>query len=156
MVYIDTSYFNLLIYILFACQIIADLLFVLVFNKITNDNKLSGVIGEVINGTPVFLTAVVNCAICCFPFYVLRRAELFFGINYSNLIKTNKLEIIYIGKYYKKKIQQMITATRAIVKFKKFRKEFLSDKNAEKKYDNLNDIKMIKVIEHWEEDRKKK
>ena len=156
MVYIDTSYFNLFIYILFACQIIADLLFVIVFNKIANDNKLSGVLGEVINSTPVFLTAVVNCAICCFPFYVLRRAELFFGINYSNLIKTNKLEAIYIGKYYKKKIQQMITATRAIVKFKKFRKEFLSDKKTEKKYENLNDIKMIKVIEHWEKDRKKK
>ena len=86
----------------------------------------------------------------------MRRAELFFGINYSNLIKTNKLEAIYIGKFYKKKIQQMITATRAIVKFKKFRKEFLSDKKVEKKYDNLNDKKMIKVIEHWQEERKKK
>ena len=156
MVYIDTSYFNLFIYIFFIIQIILDLLFVIVFNKISNDNKLSGVIGEVINSSSFFLTAVINCAICCFPFYVLRRAELFFGINYSNLIKINKLEAIYIGKYYKKKIQQMITATRAIFKFKKFRKEFLYDKKTEKKYENLNDIKMIKVIEHWEEDRKKK
>ena len=156
MVYIDTSYFNLFIYILLIIQIICDTLFIIVFNKISNDNKLSGIVGEIINGTSVFLTAVANCAICCLPFYALRRAELFFGLNYSNLIKTNKLEAIYIGKFYKKKVQQMITATRAIVKFKKYRKEFLSDKKAEKKYDNLNDKKMIKVIERWEEDRKKK
>ena len=156
MVYIDTSFFNLLIYLLFVIQIFADTLFIIVFNKISNDNKLSGVVGEIINGTSVFLTAIVACAICCLPFYILRRAELFFGINYSNLIKINKLEAIYTGKYYKKKVEQMITATRAIVKFKKYRKEFLSDKNADKKYDNLNDKKMIKVIEHWEEERKKK
>ena len=156
MVYIDTSYFNLLIYIFFIIQIIADTLFIIAFNKISNDNKLSGIVGEIINGTSVFLTAVVVCAICCLPFYILRRAELYFGINYSNLIKTNKLEAIYIGKFYTKKIQQMITATRAIVKFKKFRKEFLSDKKIEKKYDNLNDKKMIKVIEHWQEERKNK
>jgi hypothetical protein len=156
MVYIDTSFFNLLVYLLFVIQIFADTLFIIVFNKISNDNKLSGVVGEIINGTPVFLTAIVACAICCLPFYILRRAELFFGINYSNLIKINKLEAIYTGKYYKKNVEQMITATIAIVKFKKYRKEFLSDKNADKKYDNLYDQKMIKDIEHWEEERKKK
>jgi len=54
-------------------------------------------------------------------FYILRRAEMYFGLNLVNLIKMNKIEAIYLGKYYKKKINQMIRAIRGIVKFKKIR-----------------------------------
>ena len=156
MVYIDSSFFNWFIIIFFFVQIFADILFVIAFNRISNDNKLSGIVGEIVNSLISFLTVIINCAICCLPFYILRRAELFFGMNYSNLIKINKLEPIYIGKFYKKKIQQMIRATRAIAKFKKIYKEFLNNKKIQKIYDNLNDIKMIKVIERWEQEKQNK
>ena len=156
MVYIDTSLYNWLIVIFFFIQIIADILFVIIFNRISNDNKLSGVIGEIFHFDVSFLTAIITCSICCLPFYILRRAELFFGMNYPNLIKKNKLKAIYFGNYYKKEIQRMITATRAIAKFKRIRKEFKSEKKPPTKYDNLNDLKMIKVIERWEKEREKK
>ena len=156
MIYIDTSLFNLLIIIFFIIQIFADLSFVLVFNHISNDSKLSGVIDEIFHFDISFLAVVINCAVCCLPFYILRRAELFFGMNYSNLIKINKLKAIYFGNYYKKEIQRMISATRAIAKFKRIHKEFISDKKHINKYESLNDIKMIKVIERWENENKKK
>ena len=156
MVYIDTSLFNYLILIFFIAQILADCLFVIIFNKISNDNKLSGIAGEIFHLDVSFLTWLINCSICCLPFYILRRAELYFGINYSNLIKINRLEAIYFGNYYKKEIQRMITATRAIAKFKRIHKEFIIDKKPTTKYENLNDLKMIKVIERWEIEKQKK
>jgi magnesium-transporting ATPase (P-type) len=156
MVYIDTSLINWLIVIFFFAQIFADIIFVVTFNRISNDNKLSGIIGEIFHFDISFLSAVMTCSLCCLPFYILRRAELYFGINYSNLIKINRLKAIYFGNYYKKEIQRMITATRAIAKFKRIYKDFKSDKKPLQKYENLNDLKMIKVIERWERDKQRK
>ena len=90
----------------------------------------------------------------------MRRAELFFGLNLVNLIKINKLEAIYIGKYYKKKINQMIRAIRGIVRFKKIHKEMKGKKNYEENkknnYDNLVDIEMQKIVQDYENKRYKK
>ena len=145
MVYIDTSLFNLFVFIFFFAQILADSLFVIILNNIGNDNKL-----KILQFNASFLTLIINCAACCLPFYILRRAELFFGIKYSNLIKINKLEAIYLGNYYKKEVQRMIRATRAIAKFKRIHKEIKSDKKPDEN-ENLNDRKYRKIIEKWEE-----
>ena len=153
MIYIDTSLFNYLVVIFLFLQILGDFLFIVIFNKIENDNKLSGIVGEIIHFDNSFLTVIINCAVCCLPFYILRRAELFFGLNYSNLIKLNKLEAIYLGNYYKKEVEKMIRATRAIAKFKRIHKEFKLDKKPNDKNDNLNDRKMRKLIERWEKEK---
>ena len=50
----------------------------------------------------------------------------------------------------------MIRATRAITKFKRILKEYKSDKKPDDNKDNLNDRKMRKVIERWEEEKCKK
>ena len=85
---------------------------------------------------------------------------MYFGLNLVNLIKMNKIEAIYLGKYYKKKINQMIRAIRGIVKFKKIRKEMNEIKNDNDKIksenENLVDIKMKKMVEHYENKRTKK
>ena len=160
MVYIDTSLFNYLVIIFFFVQIIADILFVIIMNSIDNDFPLSGIVGEVTNSPLCFLTSIVICGFVCLCYFILRRAEFFFGINLVNLIKMNKLEAIYIGKYYKKKINQMIRAIRGIVKFKKIHKEMKGMKNYEEnnknQYENLVDLKMKKMVQEYENRRYKK
>ena len=64
---------------------------------------------------------------------------MYFGLNLVNLIKMNKIEAIYLGKYYKKKINQMIRAIRGIVKFKKIRKEMNEIKNDNDKIKSENE-----------------
>ena len=72
----------------------------------------------------------------------------------------DKIEAIYIGKYYKKKINQMIRAIRGIVRFKKIHKEMKGKKNYEENkknnYDNLVDIEMQKIVQDYENKRYKK
>lgn len=158
MVYIDTSLFNYLVIIFFVAQMLADILFVIIMNSIDNDFQLSNVVGEVTNSPICFLASIGICGFICVCFYILRRAELFFGLNLVNLIKINKIEDIYIGKYYKKKINQMIRAIRGIVKFKKIHKEMKGENkvNSNTEYENLVDIKMKKIVNDYENKKVKK
>ena len=156
MIFIDTSLINWLVIIFFFIQIFINLLFVIIFNKINNDNKLSGIVGEIIHSYSSLLGFIGVFGTCGILFYILRRAELFFGMNYSNFIKTNKLEAIYLGNYYKKEINKMIRAVRAIAKFKRIHKELKIGKKSNDKNENFNDRKMRKVIERWEEEKYKK
>ena len=154
MIYIDTSLINFIIIIFFIIQILGDMLFVILMNYIDNGNKLCGIVGEIINSNISFLTTIMSCTSVCLPFFILRRAELFFGINISNLIKTNKLQAIYFGKYYRIKLAQMIRATRAIAKFKRINKSLMSDVDILE--NNLINRKMRKIVEHYYEDAKNK
>ena len=145
-VYIDSSLFNYLVIIFFFIQLFLDIAFISIMNKIPNDNKLSGKISELMTNIN-FLTYIMSCAIICLPFYILRRMELYFGLNISNFIKINSIKEIFEGKYYKTKISQMIRALSAINKFKRIQEELsLDDKT---KYDNLNDINMEKAVKHF-------
>ena len=160
MIYIDTALYNYLVIIFFFVQILADILFVIIMNSIDNDFQLSGIVGEVTNSSICFLTSIVVCGFICLCYFILRQAEFFFGVNLVNLIKMNKLEAIYIGKYYKKKINQMIRAIRGIVKFKKIHKEMkgmkINDENNNDQYENLVDIKMKKIVQDYENQKYKK
>ena len=160
MIYTDTALYNYLVIIFFFVQVIADILFVIIMNSIDNDFQLSGIVGEVTNSPICFLTDIVVCGFICLCYFILRQAEFFFGVNLVNLIKMNKLEAIYIGKYYKKKINQMIRAIRGIVKFKKIHKEMkgmkINDVNDNNQYENLVDIKMKKMVQDYENQKYKK
>ena len=157
MMFLDTNIINYLTVIFYLAQIIADILFVIIMNAIDNDYLLSGIVGEVTNSPICFLASIAICGFICLCFFILRRAELYFGLNLVNLIKMNKLEAIYIGKYYRKKISQMIRAIRGIVKFKKIHKEMNNGNNKENdEYENLVDIKMKKVVQHYEIKKSKK
>ena len=158
MIYIDTSLFNYIVVIIFLIQIFLDLIFIIVMNRIPNDNKLSGVTSQLIS-TIHFLTLVINCSLVCLPFYILRRLEFFFGLNITNLIKNKNIQTIILGKIYKKKINQMIRAISAITKFKRIHEDIIIkgiyNQKKKLKYENLIDIKMAKVVEHYEKNKKK-
>ena len=159
MIYIDSSLFNYIILIFFGIQIFLDLIFIIVMNRIPNDNKLSGVTAFLFS-TNHFFGLIGGCTVICLPFYILRRMEYFFGLNLSNLIKNNNLENYLKSKFYIKKIKQMIRAISAIIKFKRIHNDMMSEIKGDEtktiKYDNLIDINMVKVVEHYEKDRKTK
>ena len=146
MVYLDSSLFNYIVLIIFIVQIVLDVSFINTMNKIKDDSKLSGIIYELISHIN-FLTFIMACSLVCIPFYILRRMELYFGINISNFIKINNIKEIFEGKFYKTKISQMIRALTAINKFKRIQEELSIDNKT--KYDNLNDINMEKVVKHF-------
>ena len=158
MVIIDSSLFNFIVIIFFVIQIFLDIIFIVVMNRIPNDNKLSGVTSFLFSINHL-LGLIAGCIIICLPFYVLRRMEYFFGLNLSNLIKNNNIEDFLKAKFYTKKIKQMIRAISAVIKFKRIHNDMISetkiDGSKKEKYDNLIDINMVKVVEHFEKDRKK-
>ena len=100
MVYTDSSLFNYIIIIMFLIQVFIDIIFIIIMDKIKNDNKLSGIISQLISNIN-FLTLIIACACICLPFYILRRMEFYFGINIANFIKTKNKNEIFEGKYYK-------------------------------------------------------
>ena len=158
MIYIDSSFFNLLILIGFIVQIILDFLFIFTMNRIPNDNKLSGMISELLSLNNFFVLIIAS-AVICLPFYILRRMELFFGMNITNLIKTENLENIFTGKFYKKKIAQMLRAISAITKFKRIHKDLITENdnlNKTSKYENLIDINMLNIVKHFQKSKKTK
>ena len=146
MVYIDTSFYNYIIALIFVIQILLDIIFIIAMNKIPNDNKLSGITNELLSKIH-FFSLIVVVGYICLPFYVLRRLEYYFGINIANFIKNNNIQVIFEGKYYKRKIAQMIRALSAVNKFKRINEELIS--NDKTKYDNLNDINMEKAVKHY-------
>ena len=159
MVYLDSSLFNYYIIIIFIFQIFLDIIFFLVMNRIPSDNTLSGVTRYLLSLSH-FFTLVASCAFICLPFYILRRLEYFFGLNISNFIKNNNIEIIFKGKFYIKKIRQMIRAISSIIKFKKIHNELIiidrKNNNNKEKYETLIDKKMAKVVKNYENIKNKK
>ena len=158
MVYLDSSLINYIIIIIFIIQIFLDIIFFLVMNRIPSDNKLSGVTKYLLSNSH-FFTLVASCAIICLPFYILRRMEYFFGLNITNFIKNKNIEIIFKGKFYTKKIRQMIRAISSIIKFKRINNEIIfvnKNNNKKPKYESLIDNKMVKLVEYYKANRKKK
>ena len=130
------------------------------YNSLNVDEFLSGIIYHLLTLTNFLILIIVSSFICMLTF-ILRRANYFFGMNLTDKINQNKIEQVYIGKFYQKKVDQMIRATRAIAKFKKIQKDLAIDninKNREKnkgnQYENLIDMNMKKIVEHYQKEKK--
>ena len=87
--------------------------------------------------------------------------EYYFGLNITNFIKNNNIETIFKGKFYTKKIRQMIRAISAIIKFKRINNELIivdrkNNNNKKEKYESLIDNKMAKAVEYYISSKKKK
>ena len=163
-VFIDTSFVTYAVFVFFIIQVVADGLFMRIYDSLGVDEALCGILVEVIS-LNFLLILVATCSIVCVPLYILRRATYFFGTNLTDMINKNQIEKIYIGKYYHKKVDQMIRATRAISKFKKIRKNLINNdnkdnvdnkenKNNKPKFENLIDVNIKKMVEHYQKEKK--
>ena len=83
-------------------------------------------------------------------FYILRRAEYFFGGFIVNKIKQEQYDI-FVEKYYKKKVEQMTRVVRNVAKFKRI--YYNKQDNSEEGIDN--DQKMKKIVEEFKDKKNK-
>ena len=66
-----------------------------------------------------WFTLIAVCSALCVPFYILRKAEYFFGGFIVNLILQKKINNIYLIKYCTKKVEEMTRVHRNVAKFTK-------------------------------------
>ena len=87
----------------------------------------------------------MTCSICLVFYFIIRRAEVFFGGFIVNKIEQRKYHKIIRRKFYLKKLEQM---TRVVRNYSKF-KRFLYGNIEEDKVDNLADQKISNYVNDY-------
>ena len=146
MVFSDTLFIDYFILIFYSAQIIIDVVYFIVYNAIDLKVDINGDLYVFLSNGTFWLTLILSCSIIIIPFFILRRAEFFFGGFIVDKIKQNKFEQYYIEKFYQKKIDQMTRATRSVAKFRKIYK---NQKDIDIAHDNLADQQMRKIVDEY-------
>jgi len=151
MVFQDTLYyikFNIFFNIL---QIIVDVVVLIIINHINPETGMDDTLWFIMGNWNFWLTLIATCGIICIPFYILRKAEFYFGGFIVNLIIQNRINHIYLIKYCQKKVEHMTRVIRSVVKFIKLYKN-TGDSD---EFDNFVDQLMMKMVNEFKADRKK-
>ena len=151
MVFIDTLLyikFNILFYIL---QIIVDVVVLVIINALNLERGMDDTLWFIMGNWYFWFTLIALCGIIGIPFYILRKAEYFFGGFIVNLILQKKINNIYLVKYCQKKVEQMTRVNRSVAKFIKIYKS----KDEAAKIDNFADQQMKKIVDEFRVNRKK-
>ena len=151
MVFIDTLLyikFNVLFYIL---QIVVNVIVLFVINAINLEKGMDDTLWFIMGNWYFWFTLLALVGIIGIPFFILRRAEYFFGGFIVNLILQKKINNIYLVKYCQKKVEEMTRVNRTVAKFIKIYK----NKDDSLKIDNFADIQMKKIVDEFRVNRKK-
>jgi hypothetical protein len=149
MVFIDTLFYIKFNIFFYALQIIVDIIVLIIINAINLETGMDDTLWYIMGNWYFWLTLFGLCGIIGIPFYILRKAEFFFGGFIVNLIIQKKINNIYLVKYCQRKVEQMIRVNRSVAKFKKIYK----DDSA--KIDNFADQQMKKIVDEFRYYRKK-
>ena len=151
MVFMDTWLyikFNILFYII---QIVVNILVLVIINKLNLECGMDDTLWFIMGNWNFWFTMIALCSTLCVPFYILRKAEYFFGGFIVNLILQKKINNIYLVKYCKKKVEEMTRVHRNVAKFTKIYK----NKDGTIKIDNFGDEQMKKWVDQFKMERKK-
>jgi hypothetical protein len=151
MVFQDTWYyikFNTFFYIL---QIIVNIVVLVLINQINMETGMDDTLWFIMGNWTFWLTLIAVISIIFIPFYILRKAEYFFGGLIVNLILQNKIDNVYLFKYCQKKVEEMTRVHRNVAKFTKIYK----NKDGSVKIDNFGDEQMKKWVEQFKNQRKR-
>ena len=151
MVFQDTLYymkFNIIFYIL---QIIVNIILLVIINAINLEKGMDDTLWFIMGNWYFWLTLIAFCGLIGIPFYILRKAEFFFGGFIVNLILQKKIHNIYLAKYCQKKLEEMTRVNRSVAKFIKIYKN--TDKS--EKIDNFADQQMKKIVDEFRINRKR-
>ena len=146
---IDTLCFSSGIIIFYAIQFVVTFAFLFFVEK-SEDSELYDTLGFMLKNLNIWLTIVITCSFCLVFFYILRRAEFFFGGFILNKIKQKQFDI-FIEKFYQKKVEQMTRVVRNVAKFKRI--YYNEQDNSQE--DILNDQKMKKIVEEFKDKKNK-
>ena len=151
MVFQDTWYYIKFNIIFFIIQIVVNIVIIVVINEVNMETGMDDTLWFIMGNWTFWLTLIAVFAVIFLPFFILRRAEYFFGGFIVNLILQNKINIIYLVKYCQKKVEEMTRVYRNVAKFTKIYK----NKDGEIKIDNFGDEQMKKWVDQFKIERKK-
>ena len=151
MVFSDTLFIDYFILLFYSLQIIINVVYFIVYNAIDLNVDINGDLYVFLGNATFWLAIILSCSIILIPFFILRRAEFFFGGFIVDKIKQNKFEQYYIEKFYQKKIDQMTRATRSVAKFRKIYK---NENIIDIAHDNLADQQMRKIVDEYKNYKK--
>ena len=115
----DTNYYNPGIIIFYALQLIISFLFLLLCDKSNKDFEIYDSLTLMLSNVCTWLTIIITIYLCLLLFFILRRAEYFFGGFIENNIAQSKFKDYFIEKFYQKKVEQMTRVVRSVAKFKR-------------------------------------
>ena len=150
MVFQDTWYyikFNILFFIL---QIIVNIIVLVIINSVNLECGMDNTLWFIMGNWNFWFTMIALCSSVCIPFFILRRAEYFFGGFIVNLILQKKINNIYLIKYCQRKVEEMTRVHRNVAKFTKIYK----NKDGTLKIDNFGDEQMKKWVDQFKMERK--
>ena len=150
MVFQDTWYyikFNILFFIL---QIVVNILVLFIVNQINLECGMDDTLWFIMSNWNFWFTMIAICALLCVPFYILRKAEYFFGGFIVNSILQKKINNIYLVKFCQKKVEEMTRVHRNVAKFTKIYK----NKDGTFKIDNFGDEQMKKWVDQFKMERR--
>ena len=150
MVFIDTLFYIKFNIFFYALQIVVDVVVLIIINAINLETGMDDTLWFIMGNWYFWFTLFALCGVIGVPFYILRKAEFFFGGFIVNLIIQKKINNIYLVKYCQRKVEQMILVNRSVAKFKKLYK----DDSA--KIDNFADQQMKKIVDEFRDFRRKK
>ena len=148
----DTLFYVRGIYILYIFQIIVDILALVISNAIDLGGGMDNAMYFMMGNLNFWLRTIICTAVICVLFYILRRAEYFFGGFIVNRIRMRKFRNLYIEKFYKKKLDEKTKILRNVTKFVKIYKN--KKKQMMLEHDNLADQQMDKIVSDFINQRK--
>ena len=147
-VLIDTSLYNPGIIIFYILQLFICFCFFIFCEK--NDvSQLYNTSSFMLGNALTWLTLIMTFSFSMIIFYILRRAEFFFGEFIVNKIAQNNYKNLFIEKFYKKKVEKMTRVIRRVEKFKRFYYNQNQNNEDNQEDDNLGDQKMRKYVEEF-------
>jgi magnesium-transporting ATPase (P-type) len=148
----DTSVFSPGIIIGYIFQLAVTFFYLLFCEKADSEFEIYNSLDIILHNTFTWLTLIMTFSFCLVPFYILRRAEFFFSGFILNVIKLKLYKDSFIGKFYKKKIEQMTKFVRQYVRFQKF---YYNKNKNDNNDENLVDQKMKNYVDDFKIQKKK-
>ncbi len=142
---IDTNSYNTGIIIFYIIQLIITFIFLVFCDQGNDDFEIYNSLTLMLSNANTWLTLLLTIYLCFLLFFILRRAEYFFGGFIENNIMQRNFKDYFIEKFYQKKVEQMTRVVRSVAKFKRI----FYHQNEGEQDDNLADQKMRKIVDDY-------
>ena len=142
---IDTNSYNTGIIIFYIIQLIITFILLVFCDQGNDDFEIYNSLTLMLSNANTWLTLLLTIYLCFLLFFILRRAEYFFGGFIENNIMQRNFKDYFIEKFYQKKVEQMTRVVRSVAKFKRI----FYHQNEGEQDDNLADQKMRKIVDEF-------
>ena len=146
----DTSLYNPGIIFFYFIQVIICIFFFVFCDKASDEFDIYNSLKFMLSNIYSLLTIIMTCSFTALFFYILRRAEFYFGGFIVNKIKQKRYKDFFIEKFYERKVEQMTRVVRSVAKFKRI----YYNENEANQDENLVDQKMRNIVNEFKVKKK--